>query len=252
MDFPSQTRKLSIQGSNYNYDLSYVYVSQRGFYPNALGKANQDSYVVCENFSNPNCHLFGVFDGHGEYGDYCSHFAADQVPLHLEKDFNVNTFDGAEMERKYTDAFVEANKCMHKAMFDDSLSGTTGVTAFVKGDTLHVANVGDSRAIIARRGDDGVLKSYPLSVDQTPFRKDERERLKKKVSCCMLCLCMVLVVLFLVKHLYTVDCVTSLEHLLPAVKKFQYILSLCCAVYICFLTLPGSPTHLSVAVLVGG
>jgi serine/threonine protein phosphatase PrpC len=66
-------------------------------------------------------------------------------------------------------------------MFDDSVSGTTGVTAFVKGDTLYVANVGDSRAIIARMGEDEKLKSCPLSVDQTPFRKDERERLKKKV-----------------------------------------------------------------------
>lgn len=191
MDFPSQLRKLPIQGTNYNYELGYVYVSQRGFYPNALGKANQDSYVVCENFTNPNCHLFGVFDGHGEFGDYCSHFAADQVPLHLERGFNASTFDGPEMERKYTAAFVEANKAMHKAMFDDSLSGTTGVTCFVKGDTVYVANVGDSRAIIARRDDDKKLKSYPLSVDQTPFRRDERERLKKKVYY-LLCICVLI------------------------------------------------------------
>jgi serine/threonine protein phosphatase PrpC len=181
MDFPSVSRSFPIRGANYNYELSYVYVSQRGFYPNALGKANQDSYVVCENFGNPNCHMFGVFDGHGEYGDYCSHFAADQVPLQLEKEFHYSSFDGAEMERVYKNAFVQANVAMHKAMFDDSLSGTTGVTAFVKGDTLYVANVGDSRAIIARMGEDEKLKSCPLSVDQTPFRKDERERLKKKV-----------------------------------------------------------------------
>lgn len=190
MDFPSQIKSFPIKGVNYNYDLSYVYVSQRGFYPNALGKANQDSYVVCENFGNPNCHLFGVFDGHGEYGDYCSHFAADQVPFYLEKGFHASTFEGAEMEQKYTQAFVSANVAMHKAMFDDSLSGTTGVTAFVKGDTLFVANVGDSRAIIARVGDDNKLKSYPLSVDQTPFRKDERERLKKQVRDAVMLLAM--------------------------------------------------------------
>eukprot|EP00604_Paraphysomonas_vestita_P004029 CAMPEP_0174824050 /NCGR_PEP_ID=MMETSP1107-20130205/30127_1 /TAXON_ID=36770 /ORGANISM="Paraphysomonas vestita, Strain GFlagA" /LENGTH=456 /DNA_ID=CAMNT_0016049263 /DNA_START=490 /DNA_END=1857 /DNA_ORIENTATION=+ len=69
---------------------------------------------------------------------------------------------------------------MHKANFDDSLSGTTGITIFVKGDTLYVANVGDSRAIIARENEEGKLRSHPLSIDQTPFRKDERERLKKK------------------------------------------------------------------------
>jgi serine/threonine protein phosphatase PrpC len=85
------------------------------------------------------------------------------------------------MESTYTAAFVNANKAMHKANFDDSLSGTTAITVFVKGDTLYVANVGDSRAIIARETDDGKLRYHPLSVDQTPFRKDERERLKKKV-----------------------------------------------------------------------
>lgn len=43
---------------------------------------------------------------------------------------------------------------------------------------MFVANVGDSRAIICTRqpGEENVVK--PLSVDQTPFRRDERERIK--------------------------------------------------------------------------
>jgi serine/threonine protein phosphatase PrpC len=48
----------------------------------ALSKANQDSYVICENFLNDkNSHFFGIFDGHGEFGDYCSYFAADMVQM---------------------------------------------------------------------------------------------------------------------------------------------------------------------------
>ena len=48
----------------------------------ALNKANQDSYVICENVAgNKNAHLFGIFDGHGECGDYCSHFAASKVHI---------------------------------------------------------------------------------------------------------------------------------------------------------------------------
>ncbi len=43
-----------------------------------------------------------------------------------------------------------------------------------------MANVGDSRAIIGSTNQDGKLKASCLSNDQTPFRKDERERLKKK------------------------------------------------------------------------
>lgn len=56
-----------------------IYYSNRCYLLVALSKANQDSYLVCESFLGPNNHFMGVFDGHGEYGDYCSHFAADQV-----------------------------------------------------------------------------------------------------------------------------------------------------------------------------
>ncbi len=67
---------------------------------------------------------------------------------------------------------------MHKASFDDTLSGTTAVTAWLRGNRLHIANVGDSRAIlgVGRRG--GPLKAVALSLDQTPYRLDERNRCK--------------------------------------------------------------------------
>lgn len=44
---------------------------------------------------------------------------------------------------------------------------------------MFVANVGDSRAIVCAQhpGEESTVR--PLSVDQTPFRKDERERIKK-------------------------------------------------------------------------
>lgn len=45
-------------------------------------------------------------------------------------------------------------------------------------DVLYACNVGDSRVIIASEVD-GDLKFCPLSSDQTPYRRDERERLKK-------------------------------------------------------------------------
>jgi serine/threonine protein phosphatase PrpC len=43
---------------------------------------------------------------------------------------------------------------------------------------MYISNVGDSRAIIVSM-EDGKLKAHPLSSDQTPYRKDERERVKK-------------------------------------------------------------------------
>jgi Protein phosphatase 2C len=62
---------------------------------------------------------------------------------------------------------------------DDALSGTTSITVYFHGKTMYISNVGDSRAIIATVQDDGRLIAKPLSSDHTPYRKDERERVKK-------------------------------------------------------------------------
>ena len=80
LDHSAEICTLPVSGKRYDFDLKYCYVSQRGYYPTSLGKANQDSYVICETFlGDSSCHLFGIFDGHGECGDLCSHFAAEQV-----------------------------------------------------------------------------------------------------------------------------------------------------------------------------
>lgn len=66
--------------------------------------------------------------------------------------------------------------------FSDSLSGTTAIVAYFERTAVWVANVGDSRAIVGKLSH-GVLKATPLSTDQTPFRKDERERIRAAGTC---------------------------------------------------------------------
>jgi hypothetical protein len=74
---------------------------------------------------------------------------------------------------------------MHKEeSFDDSLSGTTAITILLRAKTMFVSNVGDSRAIViskvASTNSSNVrFEAKPLSSDQTPYRKDERERVKR-------------------------------------------------------------------------
>ncbi len=64
---------------------------------------------------------------------------------------------------------VLTNSQLHKSPIDDSLSGTTAITALVRGTMLYVANVGDSRAVLGEmRGN--ALIAIPMSQDQTPFR----------------------------------------------------------------------------------
>ena len=66
-----------------NYSLRYAYVSQRGYYPDALDKPNQDSFYFRTGFGSDNDQaLFGVFDGHGEFGTQCSQYARDKVCPH--------------------------------------------------------------------------------------------------------------------------------------------------------------------------
>ena len=177
----------TIEGENCRYKLSYCFISQRGYYPCSLGKANQDSYVICENFlCSPNTHLFGIFDGHGEYGDLCSHFAANMIPcrlaIELKTHGGVKALDGDEsaVVEIHTRALIQSNDALHSSGIDDELSGTTAISVLVHQNYLFVANVGDSRAIIASDVlGDNKLRYSPLSHDQTPFRKDERERIQR-------------------------------------------------------------------------
>jgi hypothetical protein len=185
LDTSQEVKRVPITGQFYDFTAQYCYVSQKGYYPNALGKANQDSYLVVESLlGDKSCNIFGIFDGHGEFGDYCSYYSADafpgQIAYELKANGGLNALDNTKMHDIYTRAYLNTNFGLHSSKIDDSLSGTTGVTILQKGDKLLVANVGDSRAIIASEVD-GKLKYSPLSIDQTPYRKDERERLKKAV-----------------------------------------------------------------------
>ena len=104
LDFSQTVKQMPrMNGISYSYNLRYCYVSQRGYYPNALGKANQDSYLICEKMlGDDKCHVFGIFDGHGEYGDYCSHYAADKVSFAKYKQHNFFTHTHTYHTHTYT------------------------------------------------------------------------------------------------------------------------------------------------------
>ncbi len=187
--------------------IRYAYVSQKGYYPDQLDKANQDAYSVVEKFgpNDSNDAFFAVFDGHGELGDHCAQFARDKLPVYLNRHINRaklreakkasgrdNNFANIElskdqMQKACTRAHVECNNAMHQAL-DDRLSGTTAISAFIHGrrNRMTISNVGDSRAVLGKAtGSDpfiqgqSELKAYPLSRDHTPYRKDERIRIRK-------------------------------------------------------------------------
>lgn len=64
--------------------IKYAWVSQRGYYPDALDKDNQDSCsaapcIFPKDGILPEIALFGVYDGHGVQGHLCSRFVSKQV-----------------------------------------------------------------------------------------------------------------------------------------------------------------------------
>ncbi|KAL8100293.1 putative protein phosphatase 2C 35 isoform X2 [Apium graveolens] len=157
---------------SHNFQLDYVVLTQRGYYPYMLDKENQDTFCVrtCVQ-GNPSVHFFGVFDGHGQTGGQCANFVKNRLVENLSRDSTLVD----DPINACNAAFLATNDELHDSEIDDSLSGTTAVTVLVVGDMLYVANVGDSRAVIAVKKGDQLVD---LSSDQTPFRRDECERVK--------------------------------------------------------------------------
>ena len=88
-----------------------------------------------------------------------------QIPQAMLRD----TLFKHQPEQSFHNAMVLTNHLLHEADLDDTMSGTTAINVLLRGNMLYVANVGDSRAVLAERQGDGHV-AVPLSMDQTPFR----------------------------------------------------------------------------------
>ena len=87
--------------------------------------------------------------------------------------------DQATLLRGYKRALHAIDRELHdQEDVDDDTSGTTVIATLFEGTTIHVANIGDSRAVLIRRRG-AELVARPLSQDQTPWRKDERDRIRE-------------------------------------------------------------------------
>jgi serine/threonine protein phosphatase PrpC len=175
---PQSLFELGITPNGVGVTLRYAYVSQRGYYPDDLYKANQDAFKISTKFNQSDKPqiLLGVFDGHGGEGDRCSYFVRDKIEVELADQMKKQPKD---FGKAYSAAFTSLGRKIHEQEeFDDSMSGTTAIAAFFHGTHVTIANIGDSRAMVGKKKK-GKVVAHSLSVDQTPYRKDERERIKK-------------------------------------------------------------------------
>jgi len=162
----------------------YAYVTQRGYYPDDLYKNNQDAFRITPSVGGDSSTFFaGVFDGHGSDGDACSAFVRDAIETRLKSAMEQTPLD---VEAAHTRAFVGCNMNMHEQEFDDSMSGTTAITAYFREREVVIANIGDSRAVLGEQKGKRVM-AHSLSVDQTPYRADERARVQQAGAVVMSC-----------------------------------------------------------------
>ncbi|KAI1238590.1 hypothetical protein IHE44_0013326 [Lamprotornis superbus] len=117
---------------------------------------------------------FAVYDGHGgaAAADFCEKYMEKYIKEFLAEEDN--------LENVLSKAFLEIDKAYerHANLSADATvlnSGTTATVALLRdGIELVVASVGDSRALLCRKG-----KAVKLTIDHTPERKEEKERIKK-------------------------------------------------------------------------
>jgi protein phosphatase 1L len=102
--------------------------------------------------------LFAIYDGH----------LGDSVPAYLQKNLFANILKEEEFwtdpQRSISKAYERTDESVLTHTPDLGRGGSTAVTAIlINGKQLWVANVGDSRAVLSRRG-----QAIQLSIDHEP------------------------------------------------------------------------------------
>ncbi|XP_052213462.1 integrin-linked kinase-associated serine/threonine phosphatase 2C-like [Dreissena polymorpha] len=153
----------------------------------------QDAHIILKDYTSlftslhPTIYrlsLYGIFDGHG--GVRASRFASENLHKNLRDKFPKG--DVTAVEKDIKKAFVEA----FKKTDDDFLKeagrakpswkdGTTAIVLLIINDTMYIANIGDSQAVLCRyKEDTKTCAAVPLSVPHNPSMYDERMRIQKQ------------------------------------------------------------------------
>uniref|UniRef100_A0A0D6QTW9 protein-serine/threonine phosphatase n=1 Tax=Araucaria cunninghamii TaxID=56994 RepID=A0A0D6QTW9_ARACU len=121
--------------------------------------------------------FYGVFDGHGG-ADAAVYVRDNLLQLVvgdadflqiLKKDVDFSSL----AEKVVRNAFLAADLALANHCDVDKFSGTTVLTALIMGRSLLVANAGDCRAVLCRRG-----RAVEMSRDHKPISFSERKRIE--------------------------------------------------------------------------
>lgn len=171
-----------------NFSCVFTKKGQKGF--------NQDCLIVWEEFGcQEDITLSGIFDGHGPWGHFVSKRVRKMLPTFLlfnwqenlaeksldlsfkmETDMNLHMYDIWKQSYIKTFAAIDQDLKQHTGI-DSFRSGTTALTVIKQGEYLIIANVGDSRAVLATTSENGTLTPVQLTTDLKPNLPNEAERI---------------------------------------------------------------------------
>uniref|UniRef100_A0A1J3CWA1 protein-serine/threonine phosphatase n=2 Tax=Noccaea caerulescens TaxID=107243 RepID=A0A1J3CWA1_NOCCA len=159
---------------------------------------NQDCAIVWEGFGCEEDMIFcGIFDGHGPWGHFVAKQVRNSMPISLLCNWQ-DTLSHTTLAETKTDLDESEQKLQrfaiwkhlylktcadvdqeleHHRKIDSFNSGTTALTLVRQGEDIYVANVGDSRAVLATVSDEGSLVAVQITVDFKPNLPQEEERI---------------------------------------------------------------------------
>ncbi|TMX00132.1 hypothetical protein EJD97_001347 [Solanum chilense] len=134
-------------------------------------KHGMEDYLVAENrkMDGHDLGLYAIFDGH----------SGRKVAEYLQSHLFENILSEPDFWRKPVTAFKKAYKSTNNYILENVVGargGSTAVTAIlIDQKYLIVANVGDSRAVLIRKG-----KAKQITIDHEPQKKEEKEVVESK------------------------------------------------------------------------
>lgn len=150
-------------------------------------KSNEDEHIRIDDLSNqlgllypwplPSS-FYAVFDGHGgsEAASYLKEHAMKLffIDSDVPQTSDIDDFFLEKLEKSHCRAFLLADKALADECSISDYCGTTALTALILGKHLVIANAGDCRAVLCRKG-----VAMQMSQDHRPIYLEEKIRVEK-------------------------------------------------------------------------
>ena len=169
--------------------------SEAGTLEDGTVKTNQDSYIILNNIFDIDYNIFGILDGHGNYGHLASQYVVKKLSeilinegiynfknkreINTEKIYEKLSYKNCELIKNIIN---NINKdIFNQNEFNVNYSGTTCNLLFQIGKYFICSNTGDSRCLLFKSSliDKKRIEIENFSYDHKPILEKEKKRIEK-------------------------------------------------------------------------